>query len=255
MRYHLIVSVCVCAIGLSSPAHALIVVEDPASILVEAKTLAQEAKQYLVQAQQYATQVQQYAAEIEQLNGFIHDPSLGAAMGLMNREGLGNSLPINPMVVASLTHGYGSLTSLTGLLGKLNQLNGLVNTNFDANHVYTCQDTSTACMTLNAGANSNAAMQGTAQSVYQDLRNHLPILQALRDRLATARTPKDVMDAQAALQAEQAWTANLQSELNSVQANYQTQVYVQQQRDNERLDQSANQFLEAAKAQGMGLGQ
>ena len=88
---------------------------------MEAKQLAQDAKSYLVQAQSLATQAQQYAAEIEQLNGFIHDPSLGAAMGIMNQQGLGNSLPINPMAVASLTNGYSSLSTLGGILGKLSQ--------------------------------------------------------------------------------------------------------------------------------------
>lgn len=253
MKYSIIAGVCV--LGLASPAQAVIPVEDAPSILLEAKTLAQEAKQYLVQAQQYATQMQQYATEVEQLNGFIHNPSLGAAGGLMNQAGLGNSLPVNPMALASLTSGYGSLSSLASVLGKLNQLNGLVNTNFDANHVYTCANGTTACTTLNSGANANAGAQGAAQSAYQDLRNHLPVIQALRDRLATATTPKDVMDAQAALQAEQAWTQNLQGEINATQINYQAQINVQTQRDNERLDQSADQFLEAAKAQGMGLGQ
>jgi hypothetical protein len=180
MRYSVIIGACLCAIGLPGPAHAVIEVNDTASILMEAKQLAQEAKQYLVQAQQYAKQIEQYAVEYQEMVGFIHDPTLGAAMGLMNRAGLGNSLPINPMALASLTNGYSSLNSLAGVLGKLNQLNGLVNTNFDANHVYTCRQNTIACTALNSGANANAGVQGAAQSAYEDLRNHLPVLQALR---------------------------------------------------------------------------
>jgi hypothetical protein len=153
MRYSVIIGACLCAIGLPGPAHAVIEVNDTASILMEAKQLAQEAKQYLVQAQQYAKQIEQYAVEYQEMVGFIHDPTLGAA------------------------------------------------------------------------------------------------------RLATATTPKDVMDAQAALQAEQAWTQNLQGEINAAQINYQAQLQVQTQRENEGLDQSADQFLEAARAQGMGLDQ
>ena len=52
-------------------------------------------------------------------------------------------------------------------------------------------------MQSNAQAAGNAGVKGIASQVIQDIQNHLPVLQGLRDRLATADNPKDVADAQA----------------------------------------------------------
>ena len=231
----------------AQPAAAQLFVNDPAVVLGQAKSLLQEVKSYGTQIQQYGTQLEQARYELAQLQGFIHDPSLGGAAGLLNQTGLSNSLPVNPSAVAALASGYGSLTSLSGVLGRLSQLNGLVNTNFNANHVYTCTDTSASCAALNANAQSIAGMQGAAQAAHQDLRNHLPVIQALRERLLTATTPKDVMDAQAQLQTEQLWTQNLQSELAAIETNYNAQQHALVQRDNESIDKSVDDFLTMAK--------
>lgn len=230
-----------------------LLVHDPASILTQAKQLAQQAKAYLVQAQQYATQVQQYSTEIQQLQNFVHNPNLGAAMGLMNQAGLGSSLPINPYALESLTGGYSSLSSLSGVLGKLSQLNSLVTTNYTANHIYSPNDGSFASEQLIDNGNAIAGVQGGAQSAYEDLRNHLPVIQALRDRLATANDMKDVADAQAQLAVETAWTQNLQSEVTAMQVNYLAGKDARQQRDGEALDQSIDNYLASAKAAGRGL--
>jgi hypothetical protein len=171
----------------------------------------------------------------------------------MNQTGLGNSLPINPMALASLSSGYGSLTSLSSLLGKLSQLNGLVNSNFATNHIYSPTDGSWNSQQLIANGNAIAGVQAAAQAAYQDLRNHLPVIQALRDRLATATNPKDVADAQAQLQAETAWTNNLQSEISTMQVNYQAQAASRVQRDNESLDAGIDSFLAQANAAGRGI--
>ena len=66
---------------------------------------AQTAKAYLLQAQQYSQQIQEYMA-------FVHDPSLGAAMGIMNQAGLSNDLPVNPLAVQSLTSGVNGLSGV-----------------------------------------------------------------------------------------------------------------------------------------------
>jgi type IV secretion system protein VirB5 len=252
MRRMIMAGVCLTALCSQASAQGLLV-NDPASILTEAKQLAQEAKAYLVQAQQYATQVQQYATEAQQLANFVHSPSLGGAMGLMNQAGLGNSLPVNPYALQNLTSGYGSLTSLSGVLGKLSQLNGLVSTNYAANHVYSPTDGSFSSQQLIDNGNAIAGVQGGAQSAYADLRTHLPIIQALRDRLTSATNMKDVADAQAQLAAETTWTQNLQSEITAMQVNYQAQKDARQQRDAEAFDQSIDNFLAKAKAAGRGL--
>jgi hypothetical protein len=243
-----------CLAVLIGHAHAQgITVNDPASILEQVKTLALEGKGYLRQAEQYETQLTQLQQQVDQYRALVHDPSLGAAGALMNQTGLGNSLPINPMALASLSSGYGSLTSLSSLLGKLSQLNGLVNSNFATNHIYSPTDGSWNSQQLIANGNAIAGVQAAAQAAYQDLRNHLPVIQALRDRLATATNPKDVADAQAQLQAETAWTNNLQSEISTMQVNYQAQAASRVQRDNESLDAGIDSFLAQANAAGRGI--
>ncbi len=252
MRRTLLASACVALLITHGDAQG-VTVNDPASIIEQIKSLTQEAKGYLLQAQQYGTQLTQFEQQIEEYQAFVHDPSLGAAGMLMNQAGLGNDLPINPMALASLTNGYGSLSSLSGALGKLSQLSGLVNTNFATNHIYSPTDGSWNSQQLVANGNAIAGVQGAAQAAYEDLRNHLPVIQALRDRLATATNPKDVADAQAQLQAETAWTNNLQSEVSTIQVNYRAQADSRVQRDNESLDAGIDSFLEQANAAGRGL--
>jgi hypothetical protein len=229
------------------PAGALIVVEDPASILQQVKGYLQEIKGYALQAQQYGTQVQQLTTEVEQLNGFIHEPSLGGVLGLMNQAGLGNSLPINPYALQSLTSGT------TGLVGKLSALGNLANSSYSQNHVYSPTDNGFASQQLIANGNAIAGTQGAAQAVYADMRSHMPVLQALRDRLATARTPKDVADAQAEVAVEIAWIHSTNAQLAALQINYSAQRDAQVQRENEAMDQGIDDFLAQAKAAGRGL--
>ena len=241
-------------VALIQPVHAQgILVYDNANLLEQVQQLLQAAKSYGLQAQQYATQAQQYLTEAEQLRSFVHDPSLGAAAGLMNTAGLSNSLPVNPLALASMASGIGGITSLSGVLGKLSQLNGLVNSNYSSAHVYSPTDQSWNSQQLIANGTAIAAMQGAAQSAYQDLRNHLPIIQALQDRLATATTPKDVMDAHAALQAQATWANNLNSEVQAMDINYRAQADSRVQRDNESLDAGIDSFIAQANAAGRGV--
>lgn len=244
----------VCLAALSGPADALIVVEDPASILQQVKGYVQDikayalqAQQYTTQGQQYATQAQQYYTELQQFEAFVHDPTLGAAMGLANQVGLGNSLPINPLALQSLTSGNTNPASILGALGSL------ANGSFAANHVYSPTDGSWNSRQLVANGNGIAGTQGAAQAAYQNLRDHMPIIQALRDRLVTARTPKDVQDAQAQLEAETLWTHNLNTQLAAVEVDYRTQMDARRQRDDESLDQGIDAFIQQANAAGRGI--
>ena len=248
MRNYLIAGACL--VWLSGHARAQgIAVFDDANLLEQVKAVLTQAKQYAQQAQAYGVQVEQYATEIEQLNGFIHDPTLGAAAALLNQTGMSNSLPINPQAVASLAQGgFGGMSSLTGILGKVGQLGSLANSSYATNHIYSPADGSWNSQQLIANGTSIATTQGAAQSIYGDLRNHLPILQALQDRLKTATTPKDVMDAQAAIDNETAWTHNAAASLQAIQVNYQAQNDARVQRDNESISQSFDQFHTTANA-------
>lgn len=236
----------VCLAALSGQAHAQIAVQDAASILQEVKSYAQEIKDYALQAQQYATQAMQYQQEVEQYIAFVHDPNLGAALGLINQTGLSNDLPVNPAALQALVSGGANPSSILGALG------GLANTSYGANHVYSPTDGSWNSQQLIANGNSVSNTQGAAQVAYQDLRNHLPIIQALRTRLAAANNPKDVQDAQAQLEAETLWTHNLNSQLAAIEINYRVQMDARIQRDNESIDQGIDAFVAAANAAGRG---
>jgi hypothetical protein len=237
----------VCLAALSSPASAQITVVDPASILQQVKSYVQEIKDYALQTQQYVTQAQQYQQEVEQYIAFVHDPNLGAAMGLMNQAGLSNSLPINPMALQSLVSGNASPVGMLGALGSL------ANTSYGANHVYSPTDQSWNSQQLIANGNGISNTQGAADAAYQNLRDHMPIIQALRDKLVLARTPKDVADAQAELEAETLWTQSMHAQMAAVEVNYRTQMDARRQRDDESLEQGIDAFIGQANAAGRGI--
>lgn len=245
MKRILMVGICLAA--LSSPARAQIPVTDLVSITQQIKGYAQDIKSYALQAQQFSTQAQQLYTEVQQFEALVHDPSLGAVTGLMNQAGLGNSLPVNPQALQSLTSGGGNLSGILGVLG------GLTNGSYSQNHIYSPSDGSWNSQQLVANGNGIAGTQGAAQAAYQNLRDHMPVIQALRDRLMTARTPKDVQDAQAQLEAETLWTHNLNTQLAAVQVNYQTQRDARLQRDEESLDQGIDKFIADANAAGRGI--
>ena len=236
-----------CLFALTGRANAVIEVNDPASILQQIKSYAQEIRQYALQGQQYLTQAQQYYTELQQLAAFVHDPTLGAVMGLMNQAGLGNSLPVSPYAMQQLVGGYG------GLMGKISALGNLANGNYSQNHVYSPDDGSWNSQQLIANGVGIAGTQGAAQAAYQNLRDHMPVIQALRDRLVTARTPKDVQDAQAQLEAETLWTHNLNSQMAAIDINYRAQMDARRQRDDESLEQGIDDFIAQANAAGRGI--
>lgn len=233
--------------ALPGTANAQIPVTDAASILQQVKGYTLEVKGYATQAQQYATQALQYQQEVQQYLALVHEPALQAALGLMNQVGLSNSLPVNPAALASLVSGSANPSSILGALG------GLANTSYGANHIYSPTDGSWNSQQLIATGNSVANTQGAAQATYQNLRDHMPVIQALRDRLLTATTPKDVADAQAQLEAETLWTHNLNSQLASIEVNYRTQQDARRQRDEESLDQGIDDFIAQANAAGRGI--
>jgi hypothetical protein len=71
----------------------------------EVKSWATQNLQWLQQLQQYAVELQQYANDLTMLENWVHNPSLGGALGLLNIAGLGNSLPVNASAVLNLVNG------------------------------------------------------------------------------------------------------------------------------------------------------
>ena len=214
----------------------------------EVKSWATQNLQWLQQVQQYATQLQQYTNELTMLENWVHNPSLGGAIGLLNIAGLGNSLPVNAYAVLSLvggrSYGQGGLPEISGVLSSLSSLTAGA---YSANHVYTPTDASWASQELISNANSIAGEQGVAQAAVSDLQAHAAALQALRDHLTASSSPKDVQDAQAQIELEQVWTSNEAAQLAAINAAYAAAKDAREQRANEELDQEFAVFGQAAE--------
>lgn len=209
----------------------------------EVKSWATQNLQWLQQVQQYTTQLQQYTNELTMLENWVHNPSLGGVMGLLNTAGLGNSLPVNSYAVLNLvngrSYGQGGLPEISGVLSSLSSLTAGA---YSANHVYTPTDASWASQQLVTNANSIAGEQGAAQAAYTDLQTHAAALQALRDHLTASSSPKDVQDAQAQIELEQVWTTNEAAQLTAINAAYAAQRDATKQRANEQLAKDLDAF-------------
>jgi hypothetical protein len=246
MRNKLVATVCIVVSFGSTPflacsvAHAQIAVDSLTADFNAVKDLAGQAKSYALQAQQYVTEAQQLAQLVQEYNAFVQNPSLGAALGLMGQTGLGNDLPINPAGLMGLTSGYSM--SLSNLGAKLSALSSLSNASYNQNHVYTCTDTSWACQQQQQRGYGLAGSSGIAQSAYQDLRNHMPVIQALRDQAATATTPAQRENVALALQSETAWNNSLAAQISAAEMQAKSDEAALAQQDNEKLSQSLDQI-------------
>ncbi len=91
------------------------------------------------------------------LENWVHNPSLGSALGLLNIAGLGSSLPVNAYAVLNpvngRTYGQGGLPEISDVLSGLSSLTAGA---YSANHVYTPTDASWASQQLVTNSNSIA---------------------------------------------------------------------------------------------------
>jgi len=210
---------------------------------IQALQWAKQQQQYLVEAQQLATMAQQLIA-------FVHDPSLGAAVGLLNAAGLGSSLPINPYAVMQITNGleYGN-GGIPEIQGILSGVTNLSTQSYTATHVYTPTDGTWNSQQVINRANSIAGTQGLAGGAYTDLSTHAAALPALRDTLKAADNPKDVQDAQAEIELENTWTANQQAKLTAMQLTYSATQDSRQQQADEELQKSEQNAISGLQQQ------
>jgi type IV secretion system protein VirB5 len=221
--------------------HAQVPVTDAGSIAQQVISVGQQAKQYALQGSQYLTEARQLQQQVQQYYAFVQNPSLGAAAGIINQAGLSNDLPINPAALQSLTSGYSM--SLSGLSGKLQALSNLANTSYSQNHVYDCTDQSWSCQQQKQRAYGLAGTSGIAQSAYQDLRNHMPVVQALQQRAATATTPAEREEVANALRAETVWNQNLMAQVDAAQMQANVDKENLSQKDHERLSKDISDTL------------
>jgi hypothetical protein len=218
-----------CLVVWCVPAHAQVEVDSIVADIAAVKSLAQDVKAYALFGQQYFVQAQQLAS-------FVASPSLGGALGIMGQTGLGNDLPINPASLVGLTSGYSM--SLNGLAGKLAVLSSLSNASYNQNHVYDCTSQEWSCQQQQQRSYGLAGASGIAQAAYQDLRDHMPVVQALRDQAATATTPSQRENVALALQSETAWNNNLSAQIAAAEMQAKSDEGSLAQKDNEKLSQS-----------------
>jgi hypothetical protein len=259
-------------------AHAQVAVEctncenEITAIVNEAETFGQMVKDYALQlktyigdefswatqASQYALQIQQYANEIQMFINWVHMPTLGGALGLLNFAGLGTLLPVNPMALLGVVNGLSSMSTgnlsfggIEALAGTLSgALAGFASQAWAVNHIYTTVDGTWDSQQINAGAASIAGTQGLAAATNLSLQQHLAAQPALRDHLMGASSPKDVQDATAEIDLETTWELNQIGQMQTAQLMYLAQQDSRQQRDLEGSTQSIDMFISAC---GCGL--
>lgn len=259
----------ICVVGFSvsapGPAYAILgvgdIVFDPTSFAQLIKQYAQDVqafvlqnKQYFTQVQEFALQIQQFATEVQMFINWVHDPTLGAALGLLTVAGLGTYLPVNPMALLGVVNGLSSMGttgfSLGGLAGIGGQLSAFASQAWGTNHIYSPTDNSWDSQQLIAGAASIAGTQGVAATTNLALQQHLAAQPALRDHLMGASSPKDVQDATAEVDLETTWELNQIGQMTTGQLMYEAQRDSREQRDNEAFVQSIDNWLVAS---GTGL--
>lgn len=228
------------------PARADLPVVDFGALVGQAKSLLQQAQSYSAQLRQLTQEIQTVTNTAQTVASLAHDPSLGAVMGLAGQLGLSSSMPINPWAVQSLMSGYGGMNTVSGLTGKLSGLGNMINGSYSNDRIYTCTDNSFSCVTQQQSAASYAAYKGSLGQIFQDMASHQPVLQGLRDRLATATTMKDVADAQAQISVENAWVSNQQGQLQTIISLAEAQRHIREQQQDERLTQDIDAYLRAS---------
>lgn len=210
-----------CALSPFASARADVPVIDGASLV-----------QLVQQVQQAAQEIQLLQQQLQQVmtiyNAISHVTDLGTAVSALGMLGIQNPLPVNPYSVQSLLSGRGGVTGMSGSIGTL------FNSNWAADHVYTPTGSSFEASLIQRGATGIAGIQGLSGQLYQSMAQRLPLLQELQDRLAVARDPKDVMDLQARLAAEQSY---IQAQGVQAQTLAMMQVAAYQDQQQERDEQ------------------
>ena len=214
-------------------------------LATEIKTWVTENLSWLTELKELEEDIQTVANLVMLVDNFIHNPSLGAAMGLMNFAGLDLSLPVDPYAVQNLLTGYSGANNIAGLAGKLNNLGNLIPGSFNNDHLYTCSDNSFACIQSQQRANADAGYKGALGKLYSDLVEHNSVINGLRADLNGASDPKTVMDATGQAVVESTWSTQHLAQVQTVNGLAQAQQWIDQQQVDEKYRQDAAAFLAA----------
>jgi type IV secretion system protein VirB5 len=235
-----------------APAYAQgVPVIDTSNLVAQARSLFQDLRSYATQIQQLQTQAQQVMWAAHQYQSLVAHPSLSSAMGLVNQLGMGDALPVNPHQVQSMVRGVTGLGGATGISGALGSLSTLANTSFGQNHVYTPKDSLWASNELSQRGHGIAGTQGIAQQVHAAIAERFPLLARLKADALRATTPAEREHVANQLAAEQAWTANMAGQLQSVTILAAAEDRSRGQRAQEMLMESADSQIEQAEARGL----
>lgn len=245
MRKLILIATVLTSLSVAPSAHAQITVYDPTGLLAQAKSLYQELQSYTTQLAQLQQEIQTVTWAATTAQSLIQNPNLGTAMALMGQLGLSQDLPVNPMQIQGLLTGVSSMNSLSSITGAFSSLNGLVNSSWSANHVYTCNDQSWNCQQQQQQANSAAGLQGTMGTLYQDLANHIQILQALRTSAGTATDPAQRENVMLEAALENSWAQNTGAQLNSAVGTFMAQKQAATDRDEEQFTKSIDAVIAA----------
>ena len=229
-------------------------------VAVQNQTLLQTLQGYKTQLQQYATQLQSLEQQVQQVTwlattaeSLIQNPNLGAVMALAGQLGLNQDLPVSPYAVMGLVNGFNGLSTGGGigqLTGAFGSLNGLVNNSFTVNSAYTCTATTFPCTQQQQMANSAAGTQGIMQTLYQDLANHVQILQSLQTSASASTTPAQRENVLNEIALQQAWVNNSGNQIQAVSGMWSAQQQVNQNRANEVQSQNTDTWIASIPAGG-----
>jgi hypothetical protein len=233
------------ALACTVPAHAVVPVEDIPSLFQEVKSYVHELQAYGTQLEQLKTEAQTLGYTVNQFNALVANPSLANAVGLLGRVGINDPLPVSPYAIQGLISGRGSLN------GTLGGLSGLSSFAASANHIYTPSDGSWTSQQMIARANGIAGTQSIGQQIHSQIADHFTVMTALRQDMRAATTPAERESVMGQIQAEQAWTANANGQLQAAGLLLQAERDNREQRANEEVIESIDGQLSQLRAAGV----
>lgn len=226
----------VCITGLTGTARAQIPVTDAGAIA----NLVQQVKQGIQSLQLMQSQLAQAEAIY---NSVSNVRSLSGALGAASTLGLTNNMPVNPFAVQSLLNGTGSTAGMLGSIGTL------FNSNFAQNNVYTCTTTSQQCQLLKQQATSIAGQQGLAGELYQEMTQHITILQGLQTQLNASPDLQQTSYINGQISAQQAAINNLGAQTQALGVMQLAAVQSQRLQQDQKMQQNFDQVIAASPDQ------
>lgn len=259
MKRWLLISIC--GIGLVHEAHSQLAVLDIGTEINTLNTALNSAKTYIqgqlawaTQLKQLATETASYLTEAQTLWSLVHNPSIGAALGILSQAGLDTSLPYTGYSAMSVVNGFKSfgaggfnLGAIQGVVGTLSTFGGV---SYNANHIYTPTGNMWSGQEMNTRAGQIAGTQGAAAAAMQDFENHRAALGALRTQGLEASNALDQAATNTQVNIENAWGVNELGKLMAVQVASEAQTEANKQRDDEVLQRGTDHMLDALKQAG-----